>query len=267
MSDIATGNRETTSLHRLGKLLYDKGDIDRAYNYLTLSLATAVSSGSRLRSIEIADALPLVFEQVNERDKNARDIFIIAIVILSILLIATSILFLVYNKNRLKLKRVKEKLAGSLKVKDSYIRQILTLCGVYLTALESFNTLAGRKIKAGQQQELLNMIESGRILRDQLQNFYDVFDSAFLMVYPDFVDQVNELLLPDKQIVLKEGEHMSPELRILAFMRLGVDNSTQISKFLGLSLNTIYTYRNKIKTRALDRDTFEDEVKRIGKID
>lgn len=267
MSDIATGNRETTSLHRLGKLLYDKGDIDRAYNYLTLSLATAASSGSRLRSIEIADALPLVFEQVNERDKNARDIFIIAIVILSILLIATSILFLVYNKNRLKLKRVKEKLAGSLKVKDSYIRQILTLCGVYLTALESFNTLAGRKIKAGQQQELLNMIESGRILRDQLQNFYDVFDSAFLMVYPDFVDQVNELLLPDKQIVLKEGEHMSPELRILAFMRLGVDNSTQISKFLGLSLNTIYTYRNKIKTRALDRDTFEDEVKRIGKID
>ncbi len=266
MSDIATGNRETTSLHRLGKLLYDKGDIERSYDYLITSLATAVASGSRLRSIEIAEALPLVFQTVKVRDKNATRTLIAAVIVLSLILLVTIMLFYIYNRNRLKLKKMKERLTASLEVKDSYIRQILSLCGVYLTALESFNKLAGRKIKAGQQQELLNMIESGRILRDQLQTFYEVFDSAFLMVYPDFVEKVNSYLLPDKQIVLKDGERMSPEIRILAFMRLGLDDSTQISKFLGLSLNTIYTYRNKIKTRAIDREHFEEYVRNIGSI-
>jgi hypothetical protein len=31
-----------------------------------------------------------------------------------------------------------------------------------------------------------------------------------------------------------------------------------------LSINTIYTYRNKAKSRALDRENFEENVKKIG---
>lgn len=267
MSDIVTGNLETTSLHRLGKLLYDKGDVDRSYNYLIMSLSIAVSSGSRLRSLEIAEALPLVYDAIKERDHRSRQLFIFIIIVLSVLLLVLVVLFFIYDRNRRRLKRMKEHLSESNELKDSYIRQILLLCGVYLTALDNFNHLAGRKIKAGQVQDLLNMIESGKILRDQLQTFYDVFDSAFLMVYPNFISEVNTLLQPDKQVVIKEGERMSPELRILAFMRLGLDDSTQISKFLGLSLNTVYTYRNKMKTRALDRETFEEKIRNIGSIE
>jgi len=266
MSDISTGNRETTSLHRLGKLLYDKGDVDRSHIYLTTSLATAVESGSRLRSLEIAEALPLVFRTVSERDKNARRNLVLAIIVLSVLLLTALVLFLIYTRNRKRLTRMKERLATANELKDSYIKQILSLCGVYLITLENFNRLAGRKIKAGQVTDLLNMIESGKIIRDQLQTFYEVFDSAFLMIYPDFVTQINELLADDKRIVIREGERLTPELRIMAFMRLGLDDSNQISKFLGLSLNTVYTYRNKMKTRAKDRDKFEDQVRNIGKI-
>ncbi len=266
MSDIATGNRETTSLHRLGKLLYDKGDIDRSYAYLTTSLATAVASGSRLRSLEIAEALPLVFRTVQYRDRHANHLLVAAVIVLSVLLLASIILFWVYDHNRRRLKHMKERLTSAMGLKDSYIRQILSLCGVYLTALENFNKVAGRKIKAGQVTDLLNMIESGRILREQLQTFYEVFDTAFLTVYPDFGECVNRLLLPDKRVLLKDGERMTPELRILVFMRLGLEDSAQISKFLGLSLNTIYTYRNKMKNRAIDRDNFEDAIRNIGNI-
>lgn len=266
MSDIATGNRETTSLHRLGKLLYDKGDIDRSYNYLTCSLSTAVESRSRLRSLEIAEALPLVFQTVQERNAEARRDMIVVIIILSILLVVSITLFFIYDRARRRLSRMKIKLTATLELKDNYIRKILLLCGAYLTALENFNRVAGRKIKAGQVTDLLNMIESGKIMREQLHTFYDIFDSAFLMIYPDFVSEVNKLLVADRQINLPEEDRLTPELRILAFMKLGVDDSTQISKFLGLSLNTIYTYRNKIKMRAISRDTFEQDIINIGKI-
>lgn len=266
MSDIATGNRETTSLHRLGKLLYDKGDIERSYNYLISSLSTAVVSRSRLRSLEIAEALPLVFETVQSREAQARKTFIIVIIVLSALLIATGILFFIYDRNRRRLARMKVRLTAALDLKDNYIRKILSLCSAYLTALDNFSRVAGRKIKAGQITDLLNMIESGKIIREQLETFYEIFDSAFLIIYPDFVPEVNALLQPDKQITLPEGERLTPELRILAFMKLGVDDSSQISKFLGLSLNTVYTYRNKIKMRAINRARFEEDISHIGKI-
>lgn len=267
MSDIATGNRETTSLHRLGKLLYDRKDIERSYEYLTLSLAIAVQSGSRLRSIEIAEALPLVFATNKDMERTSARNMTIVVIALSILLIVSGVLMLFFERNRRRLARMKVRLQNSVTLKDQYIRKILSLCGVYLSALEDFNRIAGRKIKAGQVVDLLNMIESGKIMRDQLQNFYEVFDSAFLMVYPDFVNDVNKLFEENKQVAVPEGERLTPELRILAFMRLGLDDSSQISKFLGLSLNTIYTYRNKMKTRARDRDLFEQHIRNIGSIE
>ena len=60
---------------------------------------------------------------------------------------------------------------------------------------------------------------------------------------------------------------LNTELRILAFLRLGIDDSEQIAQFLGLSLNTIYTYRNRLKSRAINRNTFDADVMKIGAID
>ncbi len=230
-------------------------------------MAIAVQSGSRLRSIEIAEALPLVFATNQDMERTSARNMTIVVIALSILLIVSGVLMLFFERNRRRLARMKVRLQNSVTLKDQYIRKILSLCGVYLSALEDFNRIAGRKIKAGQVVDLLNMIESGKIMRDQLQNFYEVFDSAFLMVYPDFVNDVNKLFEENKQVAVPEGERLTPELRILAFMRLGLDDSSQISKFLGLSLNTIYTYRNKMKTRARDRDLFEQHIRNIGSIE
>jgi len=59
---------------------------------------------------------------------------------------------------------------------------------------------------------------------------------------------------------------LTPELRILAFMRLGLDDSSKIARFLNLSVNTVYTYRNRMKNRASDRDNFEAMVMEIGRL-
>ena len=63
-----------------------------------------------------------------------------------------------------------------------------------------------------------------------------------------------------------DGNKLTSELRILAFMRLGMDDSTQMARFLRLSLNTIYTYRNRKRSKAKNRDTFEQDIAKIGSI-
>lgn len=266
MSDLQAGTTETTSLHRLGKLLYERGDIDRAYEYLCFSLSKAIETGSRLRELEIAEGMPLVLETSRENQRQNTRSLTIGLLILAVVTVALVTQMYLAFRERRHLAEMRQRLAQSNSIKDGLIRQIFTLCGTYLNALENFNKLAGRKIKASQVSDLLAMIESGKIVRDQLQHFYEVFDPAFLMMYPDFVDEVNKLLLPDRRILPAEGNRLTPELRILAFMRLGLDDSTQISKFLGLSLNTVYTYRNKLKSRARNRDSFERDVHNIGNL-
>ena len=92
------------------------------------------------------------------------------------------------------------------------------------------------------------------------------FDKAFLHIYPDFVEQVNALLKPDERIELRDGELLNTDLRILAFMRLGVDESTRIAQVLNYSVNTIYSYRNRLKNRAVNRENFENDIMKIGAI-
>lgn len=83
----------------------------------------------------------------------------------------------------------------------------------------------------------------------------------------DFVSEVNKLLRDDSKIVLKEGELLNTELRILAFTRLGIEDSTRIAQVLNYSLNTIYAYRNRLKARATDRTNFEANVMKISSED
>ena len=99
---------------------------------------------------------------------------------------------------------------------------------------------------------------------EQSKEFYEVFDNAFLHIYPNFIEDVNALLKPENRIILREGELLNTDLRILAFMRLGIEDSPRIAQVLNYSLNTIYAYRNRLKARALNRDTFEQDVASLG---
>jgi hypothetical protein len=132
--------------------------------------------------------------------------------------------------------------------------------------LKQFGKLANRKISAGQVDELYALTKSGKFVEEQSREFYVMFDEAFLHIYPSFVTNVNKLLRPDEQIELAKGEHLNTDLRILAFMRLGIDDTNQVAQILNYSVNTIYAYRNKLRNRAINRETFEADIMAIGTV-
>lgn len=114
-----------------------------------------------------------------------------------------------------------------------------------------------------QASELLKTIKSGKIGEGENEDFYKEIDSVVLTLYPDFVEKVNELLEPVERVRLKGGQ-LTPELRIYAFVRLGVSESTRIARILNYSVNTVYAYRNRMRNRAIDREHFEENVLKIG---
>ena len=140
----------------------------------------------------------------------------------------------------------------------------MSLCSTYIERIEGYNKMLSRKLLARQVDEVSNIVKSDKFVESQIELFYEIFDKAFTHIYPTFVKDVNNLLIDNKTFVVGDGHKLNSELRILAFMRLGMDDSAQMARFLRLSLNTVYTYRNRMRSKAKNRETFERDIAKIG---
>ncbi len=264
LADVRTGKFTGNSIIRLARELYDAGDISRAYNYITFALDQALRVGSKVNQMELSELLKPASDDYR-RLENRRLILVILMAV--ILLVALGfILKMMFSLRRemKSLREMKQRLSAANEAKELYIGQYLSLCSTFLERLEDFSRTCRRKLTAGQTEDLLSFIKSGKTIEEQRSMFYDIFDDTFIHIYPTFVSEVNNLLLPDKRITVAGASSLTPELRILAFQRLGIDDTAKVARFLGLSLNTIYTYRNKLRSRAINRDTFDHDVMNIG---
>ena len=165
-----------------------------------------------------------------------------------------------------KLAAVNNDLREANVVKEEYIALFLSMCSDYIEKITSLQRNVRRKISQGKLDELEREICSSSYLDEELNHFYEMFDNAFLNLYPNFVEEFNALLRPEAHITLKCDERLNTELRIFALIRLGITDSSRIAALLRYSVNTIYNYRARTKNNAIvDRDTFEERIKTIGR--
>lgn len=136
------------------------------------------------------------------------------------------------------------------------VHHLLRIQSGYANSINDMRKQILRKLTSGKTTEIRQLLASQSIIEEQSEQFTDVFDRMFLNLYPTFVSDINELLLYDKRFSdLNEGE-LNHELRILALRRLGIEDSSTIASTLGLAVNTIYTYTNRTRSRAIDRESF-----------
>ncbi len=265
-ADIRAATLEVVSLQELGIYLYDNDDLERSYAYLSVALENAVECKAPLRMLSISSALPLIGQAHTDQSVASRRKLTAALIIMVILLAGLAGL-LVYLKIQVTRKgQLKDRLEAANNTKEIYLSQFMNLCSVFMDKLISFNMTVNRKISAGQVDELFKITKSGKLIEEESREFYEMFDNAFLHIYPSFVDSVNALLQPDKQIVLADGEHLNTDLRILACIRLGMVDASRVARALNFSVNTIYAYRTRLRNRAINRDTFERDIMRIQSV-
>ena len=294
MADIQSAVKQNRSLRLLAQIRNDKGDIRRAYRYLDISLQDANFYNTRLRNSQIAEAIPIIQKEYQlQRDKQA--LYLWAGIVIStffLLLILGIALYLRKKRKDLSVARsqllsindklnrinceVQEKneelqsltsnLMESDRVKEKYIGHFLKLCSMYILKIGDYQKLVNRKIKSGQIEALYKLNSSTQYLLKESKDFYSQFDEAFLQIYPSFVKELNALLKEDQQYTLKEGEFLNAELRICALIRLGIKDSSQIAEFMGYNPVTVYTYRTKVKSRAKDKNNFDQEILKIGSV-
>lgn len=164
------------------------------------------------------------------------------------------------------LQEVNEQLRESNYVKEEYIGYVFNICSSYISKLEEFRKNINRKLKVGQIEKVKLMTDSSMTAPNELKEFYQHFDTIFLHLYPDFVEDFNTLLLPGEHIELKEGELLNTELRIHALIRLGITDSVKIADFLHCSAQTVYNNRHRTRNKSIiPKEEFINAVKKLGK--
>lgn len=282
-NDIKTATHKHTSLHSLAWLLFDEGDIERAYAYINYAMSDALSVNSRVNIHYITRLLPLIQQSHDRMMKEKREQLRRLVWCISVLagcLLLT--IFIVYQSKK-KVSQAKRKLDatnGELKevnhrltytntclqesnsIKEAYVGYYMDLCSNYINKVEEYRNGLNNIVRTQGINEVMKVIRRPSFLKNELDGFYEDFDAAFLKIFPNFVKQFNSLLQADKQIVLKPRELLNTELRIFALIRLGIGDSIKIAEFLRRSPSTIYNYRVKYRNAAINnREDFDNQVR------
>ena len=261
VSDIQGAVKEGLALPALASWLYDQGCLDEAFDYITFALEDANQGNARMRSVTIAPMVPVIDQAYRKEIRSSRDRMVVWFCLACVLLILSVVLLFAVHRQATQSREAQIKLEKLSKTQETYIGNFVAMCSSYADRLDSLSKLVAVKISSGKTDELLKLVKSGRFGESNKdEDFYRSFDTAFLDLYPDFVMRVNTLLRESEQIELKNGEGLSPELRIYALVKLGVEESTRIAQILHYSVSTIYAYRNKMRNKAISRDTFEEDI-------
>ena len=298
LADIRNAAMDQGSMWELANELMLNGDLDRASHYISYTSDCANRYGSRQRNWQIAPLLSHIaknYKAQSERTTHQLWMTLAAISILALLLLV--VLFLVHRRNQQldtarkalstansqlstvnsqlstqkdelaalnsQLSTLNSQLTESNRVKEEYIGRFMSLCAQYIDKLDNYRKMVNKKMKNKELEELFQISKSTELKEKELEELYENFDTVFLHLFPNFIDDFNALLQPDMQIHPKENR-LTTDIRIFALIRLGFEDSSKIAEFLHYSVNTIYNYRARIKNGALgNREQFEAKVKTL----
>ncbi|WP_440132740.1 DUF6377 domain-containing protein [Chitinophaga sancti] len=277
IGDIRSSTKETLAIFLLAQDLYHMNQTNDAYIFMQAAARNANFYGARNRAVQIESLLPLVAGKVIDEKQHQRDKLLIGFLIFFLVAVVLFFLLFIYRKQMLQIRAsealikdknrqledVNEKLLESAKIKEELIGLFFKTCSSYIEILEKMRHQTMHSIKLKKYNEVNDLMKDIQINKEK-ESLYNMLDSAFLAMFPNFIDSFNALLKKEDQIWPKSGETLNATLRIFALMRLGIHEQEAIAKILDYSVSTVYTYKTRIKSRALvPPNDFEQKIMEI----
>jgi uncharacterized coiled-coil protein SlyX len=291
IADVQSATTETLALYKLSDLCYQQGDLKHAYTFIQNAREDAAFYNARLRQVQISSIFSVIEGErisIIERQRKTLGIYAIATTVLALLVIAfAAVIFRqlrrlqraevtisaineALQENNAHLSQLNQQLSAANHklneanvIKDEYIGYYFNITSEYIDRIEGFKSALDKSLANKQYISTQRIIDSINIKRERNELFKG-FDGVFLKLFPHFVADFNELLKPEERIHLTEDQLLTAELRLFALIRLGIDDSERISKILGYTINTVYTYKARTKKKSkYPSEEFEDRVRAI----
>ncbi len=293
--DNAHSIKESVALTELANYYFKQGDTKLAFNYINNAVTDANFYGARHREARISNILPVIeSERIGAIEKQKQSLIIFASIIsfLIIIVIIFSIITLkqlkklriadqvIFNKNvdlkatneslsqanqsldvvNKSLTNINIKLDEANMIKDEYIGYFFNVHSNYIEKIDRLKRSVEKVVKEKRYDEVSQLLNKLNIGFER-ENLSHSFDKVFLNLFPNFVEDFNSLFEREHRISLSDEHLLTTELRIFALIRLGIDDNETIAKILNYSVNTIYTYKSKVKNRSfLPNEEFENRI-------
>lgn len=292
LNDLHAAVKEYISLPRLAILLFERGDVERANRYMRCTMEDLLFCNHNSRVLQFSasnEAISAAFADVMASRRHIAIAMVIAVSLFAAAVVL-ALRWALQQKRRvqavnadlsvanemlvsrnaelsdlnIRLRDINERLTDANRIKEQYVGHYMDLCSSYIGKIDEYRHRLNKTVNAGGVEAVKRELMSPDFADRERREFYRMFDSTFLDIFPDFVDRVNALLVEGERFKPKSGRTLNTELRILAVIRLGITDSVKIAYFLNCSLSTIYNYRTKMRNAAIgDRDGFEAAVQRI----
>lgn len=293
--DNSHSTKESIALTNLATYFYKQGDAKTAFSYINNALADANFYGARHREVQISSIMPIIeSEKIDGIEKQKRSLLIYASIITSLIVLVIIFAFvtlkqlkklriadrIIINKNddlnaantllvkvnktldqtNRTLLQTNAKLDEANMIKDEYIGNFFNIHSDYIEKIDRIKRSVEKNLKEKMYDEVLLMLNRLN-MKFERENLSHSFDEVFLNLFPNFVEDFNSLFTLEHQVHLHKDQLLNTELRIFALIRLGIDENENIAKILNYSVNTIYTYKTKVKNRSfIPNDEFEEKV-------
>lgn len=264
------------ALSYLATILNKNNDVNRAYNYINVAMDDYRKfSDNKNYSVTQKNysAVQNAYYAKIKKQQSALQMYLIMLSASFIILIITIFYILKHNKElrkiRTQLYQTNKNLKDSNYVKEIYIGHYLNQCSLYIDKLDEYKKLIVKKLKENKSGESkTNEISLAFDTKSDINKLLLDFDKTFLDLHPNFIKNINNLLTEENYYSLKSNDNNRPrlnaEIRILALLKLGITDNKKIASFLRFTVQTVYNYRSKAKSRAINEETFEDDIKKIN---
>jgi hypothetical protein len=273
VADVKSSTKETSAMATLADILYKENNIEKAYQYILLAMEDANYYGARYRKQQLAGLFPLIEGARLAREEKEREMLMIySILITGSVIVFIAFLYTIKKKNnklekaQQTIQRANEKLEESNKIKEEYVTYYFNTTAEYISRLENLKKTMEMKLHTRKIDELRFTVDNINIKRER-DELYHSFDEFFLTLFPDFVKVFQSLFKEEDRVQLKEGQLLNTELRIFALIRLGINDAERIARILDYSVGTIYTYKARIRNKAINPgDEFDKSIMAIKTI-
>lgn len=284
IADIEYSTKENIALFKLADTLFHAGDNERAYHYMQEAMADAEFYGARHRQLRVGTMLPVIMGKqlalVEEKNSLIYK-YALSVTVLSLLIVAFIVIIFIQLK---KLKAAEQSLSAANaallhtnktitetntalrdanRIKDEYIGYYFNINSEYIDKIERFKTSISQKLEMGRYDDIKKSIYKIDLKKER-EDLSQSFDRVFIKLFPDFVKEFNSYFKDEDRIELPPDVLLNTELRIFALIRLGIHDNDRIAKILDYSVNTIYSYKTRIKNKSfVPNDEFEDKIMAI----
>ena len=295
IADIKNSTKESLAIIKLSELLFKRKKLEVASLLIQKAYDDAKFYGAQQRKLQVGAILPLIEEEIVKNIEMERKRLYwqyIGVVVFSIVLVVfSSIIFIQYKKlqkaraaiskalaklkvthsqlivvnNQLKtrnkeIETVNYRLSEANKIKEDYLGFFFT---EYDTIFEKFNDLTTEieKYLATEDYHKASYQLSKYNLKREKEKLLHNFDTAFIELFPNYIEEFNSLIKPEHRLKLKSGQILNKELRIFALIRLGVKHNDKIAQILGYSVNSIYAYKSKVRNMSIiENESFDQKL-------